>query len=97
MIKLFEEYRKEDIKKYIVFLNISTIEILKHTYKKDNPFNRIYTTDLYYLHDDKLIEYDKSEEYWIRADDINILFTSNNLEKCKEYIFVNYTANKYNL
>jgi len=108
-LKKFEGLNDTILKTYFVYCfnyneyklnnNITHLEILKKVrVEKAHLLKRVWNIiELYY-------EYGKFREVihennpsWIDEDSEDILFTSNNLEECKEFILLLTTTNKYNL
>lgn len=84
MIKIFEDFNKKEITNYFVWNSNNTI--------------KIWVYDFCFFKDGEFINYhNDNKSTWINIDDPELLFYSNDLEKCEEFIELHYSANKYNL
>lgn len=94
-LKLFEN---EELKKYIIFYwdEEDSLVILELDYEQKNKF-MYSTSQLYSYINEKLIKEDGDSFAVMKDDSDNILYKSNNLQKCIDVIPFIYDTNKYNL
>lgn len=104
-LRTYEKYfNSKDIKKYIVWGDFSSFEIeLLEVARIENDENIVWVNVLYLYNESKneLIKVtDKSNQY-LELDDVKdssyILYVSDSLDDCKNFIEMKMSAKKYNL
>jgi len=98
-LKYFEGLEPDDIKRYIVW-NQSRYEILYYKDEDEDDltqYSRIWVYDFLYFNGKEFIDNKSITSNWINLTSKHLLFSSDDLEECKNFILFNVTQNKYNL
>jgi hypothetical protein len=98
-LRLYEELMSNEIKKYFVWKQ-NRYEILELDYndvENISQYNKIWVYDFLYFDGYKFIDNKSFGTNWITLDSPYLLFSSDDLEECKNYILFSATQNKYNL